>query len=230
MSACRRARRAPLRSSRCSRVRVPRDVEVVALTHGRTTRRRCARATRFPPKDKSPSRWRRRLPETSFDSRSLTRGSYRNDRPAITFAAQNDVEIAHFGFAGDLNRPASADVVLLLGAHLLLIQRIEGHRLRFVEQSVEQIRGLVAAEHSALRDETGELKLHLIGVADTGDDRLRAAAAEAAGEVAHGDVEVLELSRCDERGERYRQEHRNSRPESHGLLLCLAVVNAACAV
>src|SRR6266545_2034109 len=137
---------------------------------------------------------------------SLSCRSNRGDRPAaVLLLAQGDVELAILHAAGGADGPVGDDVVLPLGADLARALRVEAARLGLAEKRVEDVRGLVAAEEAALIDETGELQHHLVAVGHAGHDGLRVAAAEAAREVRHGHVEVLELRGCDDRqeGERH---------------------------
>ena len=110
-------------------------------------------------------------------------------------------------------------MVLPLGADLARALRVEAARLDFVEEAIEQICGLVAAiERTALIDETGELQHHLVAVGHAGHDGLRVAAAEAAREVRHGHIEVLEL-RGGNRGEECEHHCECDVLQSHGRLL-----------
>src|SRR5436309_15950085 len=102
-----------------------------------------------------------RMTRLRMAARSLARRSHRHDRPVIALRLQRDVEVARLGLAVVLNRPAGGDVVLPLGADLARAALLERRRTRLAEQSVEQIRRLIAAEEAALVHEAGELELDL---------------------------------------------------------------------
>src|SRR3954468_20806251 len=132
----------------------------------------------------------------------LSRRPDRYHRPAVALLLERDVQLARLGFAGILNRPGAGDVVLLLGAALHGLLLFERGRLDLVEETVEQVRGLIAAEEIALLDEAGELQHHLVARRHAGNDRLRVAAAESALQIRHRRVEVAELRGRDQRNEK----------------------------
>src|SRR5436305_15335454 len=124
---------------------------------------------------------------------SFTSALDRRNRPVVVLVAKHDVEIACFRFAARLNRPRRGDVILPLGADLTSAQLFEPRRFHLVEESVEEIRSLIATEKARLIDDAGELQHHLIAIADSSNDRLRVAPAKTARQVRHGGIEVLEL-------------------------------------
>src|SRR5205814_898436 len=125
---------------------------------------------------------------------SFTPGLNGSDRPLVFIVSQRDVEVARLRLSGNLHGPRRSDLVLPLGALFRGALEVEGARLHASEETVEEVRRLVAAVVvPVLFDESGELQPHLVALADSCDDRLRVAAAEAARQVRHCHVEVLEL-------------------------------------
>src|SRR5689334_6246182 len=109
----------------------------------------------------------------------LTARADGDDRVSIALLLQRDVEVAR----AFVDHPARLDVMLPLGTLALDAHTLEAAGLDLVEQAVEQIRGLIAAEESALLHEPRELQHDLLVGSDPRHDRIDVGAAEAALEV-----------------------------------------------
>src|SRR5688500_4149693 len=168
----------------------------------------------LPEKQKAPRRSTpRRETSSNVQAPLVPGGADRHDRPFAISLLQSDVQVTRTAS----NAPFRSDVVLPLGTHAAGAHALETARLDLVEQSVQQVRGLVAAEEAALVRETGELQHDLFGAADAGHDRVDVATAEAPLEVRHRRIEVAELSRGDHR---YEQQYKSDlRPDFH--FICL---------
>src|SRR5215212_10252905 len=144
----------------------------------------------------------------------LTARADGDDGIAVPLLLQGDVQIAR----AVVDDPAGLDVMLPLGALAADAHTLEAARLDLVEQPVEQVGGLIAAEEAALVRQPRELQHDLLVRSDPGHDGVDVGAAEAALEVRHRRVEVAELRRCDHRDE--QQYQSESRPDLHICLLC----------
>src|SRR5437660_11888482 len=89
---------------------------------------------------------------------------HRCERPAIILLPRRDVGSSSLRFPAVLNRPGGRDVVLPLRAVLAHALLLESGRMHLVEQSVEKVRRLIAAEKAVVVDKPRELQHDLIPV------------------------------------------------------------------